>query len=112
MNDLDSDQSPDLTAKPIVDVASNIKSGKHGVTMLNIMTGNDRFMVYTNEVNKCLTESCFKRDFLLIDHSKTLKSQHFNGSKLHLNKSGTPILQNTFSKVLASIFSCKRTKLV
>ena len=103
--DLDSDWSPDLIAKSIVDVASSLKTDKHDVTISNIITRNDRFMVKANEVNKCLTELCFKRNFLLIDHSKTLKSQHLNGNKLRLNRRGTPILQNTFTKVLSSIFS-------
>ena len=104
-NDLDSDRSPDLIAKSIVDVASSLKTDKHDVTISNIITRNDHFMAKANEVNKCLTELCFERNFLLIDHSKSLKSQHLNGSKLHLNRRGTPILQNTFTKVLSSIFS-------
>ena len=37
----------------------------------------------------------FRNKFLLIDHSKILKSQQLNMSKLHLNRNGTPILQNT-----------------
>ena len=102
-NDLDSDRLPDLIAKSIVDVASSLKTDKH-VTISNI-TRNDRFIAKANEVNKCLTELCFERNFVLIDHSKTLKPQHLNGSKLHLNRRGTPILQNTFTKVLSSIFS-------
>ena len=97
--------SPDLIAKSIVDVVSSLKSDKHDVTISKIITRNDRFMAKANEVNKCLTELCFERNFLLIDHSKTLKPQHLNGSKLHLNRRGTPILQNTFTKVLSSIFS-------
>ena len=104
-NDLDSDRSPDLIAKSIVDVASSLKTDKHDVTISNIITRNDHFMAKTNEGNKFLTEFCFERNYLSIDHSKTLKSQHLNGSKLHLNRRGTPILQNTFTKVLSSIFS-------
>ena len=102
-NDLDSDRSPDLIAKSIVDVASSLKTDKHDVTISNIITRNDRFMA--KELNKCLTELCFERNILLIDHSKTLKSQHLNDSKLHLNRRGTPILKNTFARVLSSIFS-------
>ena len=90
-NDLDSDRSLDLIEKSIVDVASSLK------TISNIIARNDRFMAKANEVNKCLTELCFERNFLLIDHSKTFKSQHLNGGKLHLNRRGTPILQNTFT---------------
>ena len=72
-NDLDSDWSPDLIAKSIVDFASSLKTGKLDVTISSIITQNDRFMAKANEVNKCLTEVCFERNFLLIDHSKTLK---------------------------------------
>ena len=104
-DDLGFDRSPDLIAKSIVDVASNLKTDKHDVTISDIITRNDCFVAKTNEVNKCLTELCFERNFLLIDHSKTLKSQHLNGSKLHLNRRGTPILQTTFTKVLSNIFS-------
>ena len=43
------------------------------VTISNIITRNDCFIAKPNEVNKCLTELCFERNFLLIDHSKTLK---------------------------------------
>ena len=104
-NDLGSDRSPYLIAKSIVDVASSLKTDKHDVTISDIITRNDCFMAKTNDINKCLTELCFERNFLLIDHSKTLKSQHLNGSKLHLNRRVTSILQNTFTKVLFSIFS-------
>ena len=103
-NDLDSDRSPDLVAKSIVDDASSLKADKQDVTISSIITRNDRFIAKENDVNKYFTELCFARNFLLIDHSKTLKSQHLNESKLHLNRGGTPILQNTFTIVLSSIF--------
>ena len=86
-NDLDSGRPPDLIAKSVVDVASSLKNSKHDVTISNIITQNDRFMAKANEINKCLTEICFERNFLLIDHFKTLRSQ--NGSKLHLNRRST-----------------------
>ena len=104
INDLDYYRLPDLIPKSIVNVASSLKTDKHDVTISNIITRNDRFMEKANEVNKYLPELCFERSFLLIDHSKTIKYQHFNGSKLHLNRRSTPILQNTFTKVLSSIF--------
>ena len=90
-NDLDSDRSPDLIIKSIVDVTPSLKTDKRDVTISNIIARNDRFRAKANEVNKCLTELCFERNVLLIDHSKTLKSQHLNGSKLHRNRRGTPI---------------------
>ena len=42
----------------------------------------------------------------LIDHSKTLKTQHLIGHKLHLNRRGAPVLQNTVCKFLSKIFNC------
>ena len=107
-NDLDSERSPDLIAKSIVDVASSLNTKKHDVTISNIITRNDRFMAKAHEVNQCLTEICFESNFLLIDHSKTLKLHHLNGSKLHLNRRGTPILQNTFPKALGRSLRFKK----
>ena len=52
----------------------SVKIDKHGVTISNIITRNDRFMAKANEVNKCFTELCFEINFSLIDHCKTLKS--------------------------------------
>ena len=109
-NDLDSDRSPDLIAKSIVDVASSLKFNKHDATISNTITRNDRFMAKVNEVNKCLTELYFERNFLLIDHSKTLKSQHLNGSKLHLNRR---VYYRILSRRFYLVFVVdKRTKLV
>ena len=64
-NDLDSDRSPDLIAKSIVDVASSLKTDKHDVTISNIITRNSCFMAKANEENKCLTELCFERNFFI-----------------------------------------------
>ena len=109
-NNIDSNRPPALIAKPMIHVASSLKTNKHDVTISNIITQNDHFMTKANELNKCLSKLCFERNVLLTDYSKTLKSQHFNASKLHLNRRGTSILQNTFSKVLASIFSGQKDK--
>ena len=62
-NDLDSDRSPDLIAKSIVNVASSLKTDKHDVTILNIITRNDRFMAKSNAVNKSLTNFVSKEIF-------------------------------------------------
>ena len=47
-NDLDSDRSPDLIAKSIVDVVSSLKTVKHDVTILNIIKRNNCFMAKAN----------------------------------------------------------------
>ena len=61
-NDLDSDSSPDLIAKSIVYLVSSLKTDNLDMTILSIMTQNDRFMAKANEVNKCLTEVRFERN--------------------------------------------------
>ena len=63
-NDLDSDRSPDLIAKSLDDVESSLKNVKHDVAISNIITPNDHFIAKANEVNKCLAELCFERNFV------------------------------------------------
>ena len=102
-NDLVSDRPPDLIAKPIVNVASSMKNENHDVSVSNIITRADHFKEKANEVNDYLSKLCMERNIYLIDHLKTLKTQHLNGSKLHLNRRG--VLQNTLCKFLSKIFN-------
>ena len=102
-NDLVSDRPPDLIAKSL-NIASSMKNENHDVTISNIRIRADNFKEKANEVNNYLSKLCMDRNIYLIDHSKTLKTQHLNGSKLHLNRRGAPILQNTLCKFLSKIF--------
>ena len=104
-NDLVSDRPPDLISKSIVDVASSMKNENHDVTVSNIIKRADHFKEKANDVNDYLSKLCMEGDIYLIDHSKILKTQHLNGSKLHLNRRGAPILQNTVCKFLSKIFN-------
>ena len=103
-NDLVSDRPSDLIAKSIVDVASSMKNENH-VTVSNIIARADLFKKKANEVNDYLSKLCMERNIYVIDHSETLETQHLNGSKLHLNMRGAPILQNTVCKFLSKIFN-------
>ena len=104
-NILVSDRPPDLIAKSIVDVASSMKNENHDVTVSNIITRANHLKQKANEVNDYLSKLCMERNIYLIDHSKTLKTEHLNGSKLHLNKRDVPILQNTDCKFLSKTFN-------
>ena len=104
-NDLVSDRPPDLIAKSIVNVASSMKNENHDVTVSNIIARADLFKEKANEINDYLSILCMERNIYLTDHSKTLKTQHLNGSKLHLNRRGAPILENTVCKFLSKIFN-------
>ena len=104
-NDLVSDRPTDLLVKSIVGVASSMKNKNHDVTVSNIVTRANHFKEKANEVNDYLSKLCMERNIYLIDHSKTLKTQHLYGSKLHLNRRGAPILQNTLCKFLSKNFN-------
>ena len=80
-----------------------MKNESHDVTVSHITIRTDHFKEKANEVNDYLAKLCMNRNIYLIDHSKTLKTQHLNGSKLHLNRRG--VLQNTLCKFLSKIFN-------
>ena len=105
-DDIVSDRPPDLIAKSIVDTASSIKNENHGVTVSDIITRADHLKETANEINDYLSKLCMERNIYLIDHSKTLKTQHLNGSKLHLNRRGAPISPhvNFYQKFLIDVF--------
>ena len=104
-NDLVSDRPPDLIAKSIVDVASGMKDENYDDTAFNIITRAEHLKEKANAVNAYLSKLCMEINIYLIDHSKTLETQHLNGSKFHLNRRGAPILQNTMCKFLSKIFN-------
>ena len=48
---------------------------------------------------------CHERNNYLIDHSKKIKSNHLNKSKLHLNKNGSDILSRSFANEISRVFN-------
>ena len=104
-NDLVSDRPPDLIAKSIVDVAPSMKNENPDVTVSNIITRTDHLKEKASEVSDYLSKLCMERTIYLIDHSTTLKTQHLNGSKLHLHRRDAPNIQNTLCKFLSNNFN-------
>ena len=47
---------------------------------------------------------CTNKNINLIDHSKNIKHQHLNKSKLHLTKRGTNISSTTFVREISNMF--------
>ena len=88
-----------------MDVASSMKNKNHDITISNIIARADHFKEKAKEVNDYLSKLCMEKNIYFTDHSKTLKTQHLNGSKFHLNRIGAPILQNTLCKLLSNIFN-------
>ena len=55
-------------------------------------------------MNNHLKEMCKDKNINLIDHSKNIKHQDLNKSKLHLTKKYTNILSTTFVQEISNIF--------
>ena len=105
-NDLNTERSPELIAKSIVDFATALKSNSGDVNASNVMDRSDKSNLNGKgcEVNAHLTEICKERKLNLINHLKKIKPNHLNQGKLHLNQKGSKVLGDAFLKEIANIF--------
>ena len=103
-NDLNSNQTSEVIAKEIVDLATSLKNNQHDVSVSNIIlrTDNSKLNAKRCEVNRILSQLCQERNMYLIDHSKKI---YFNKGKLHLNKNGSNILSRTFVNEISRVFN-------
>ena len=74
------------------------------VSISNIITRKDEHQHKPQIVNNHLKEMCTNKSINLINHSKDIKHQHLNKSKLHLTNRGTNILSTTFVQEISNIF--------
>ena len=102
-NDLATDREPEIIAKSIADLASTLKKENNNVCISNIIVRNGKWKDKAVDVNKVLAELCIERNMLLIDNSKRIKQTHLSSRKLHLNRTGSAILQDTYCKVLSDM---------
>lgn len=70
----------------------------------NIITRKDRWNDKADEINKHLAERHEKQNCLL-DNSTSVKPQHLNKKRLHLNKKGNTVLQEALVKHIANNFN-------
>ena len=106
-NDLNSNQTSEVIAKEIVDLATSLKNNQHDVSVSNIIlrTDNSKLNAKRCEVNRILSQLCQERNMYLIDNSKKIKPNHLNKGKLHLNKNGSNILSRTFVNEISRVFN-------
>ena len=106
-NDLSSNRPPDEIAKAIIDLASELKSEKSGVSISSIIMRADKPELNKkgSEVNHHLKEMCNRKNFYLIDHSKKIKASHLNSSRLHLNRKGANILSSSLTQHISKVFN-------
>ena len=103
-NDIPLDKDAGDVAKSIVDLVMCGKSSTCDVSISNIITRKDKHQHKAKIVNNHLKEMCTNKNINLIDHSKNIKHQHLNKSKLHLTKRGINILSTTHVREITNIF--------
>ena len=106
-NDLNTERSPELIAKSIVDLATTLKGNSRDLSFSNIIVRGDNSNLNEKEceVNAHLTEMCKERKLNLINHSKKIKPNYLNRGKLHLNQKGLKVLGDAFLKEISNIFN-------
>ena len=99
INDLNSNIPPDEIAKVIIDLASELKSEKSGVSISSIIMRSDKPELNKkgSEVNQHLKEMYNRKNFYLMDHSKKIKASYLNSIRLHLNRKGAKILSSSLA---------------
>lgn len=103
-NDIPSNKNSEDIANSIIELVLSAKSESCDASISNIVVRKDRHQNKCQEVNDHLKEKCREKNINLIDHSKSIKPQHLNKSRLHLTKKGTSILSSTFIREIKNIF--------
>ena len=103
-NEFPSNKNREVIANSIIKLVLSAKSESCDVSISNIVVWKDRHQNKCQEVNDHLKEKCREKKINLIDHSKSIKPQYLNKSRLHLTKKGTSILSSTFIREIKNIF--------
>ena len=104
---MNSNRPPDVIAKAIIDLASQLKSEKSGVSVSSFIMRADKPELNKkgSEVNHHLKEMCNRKNFYLIDHSRKNKASHLNSSRIHLNRKGANILSSSLTHHISKVFN-------
>ena len=103
-NDLNSNRSSDEIAKAIIDLVSELKSEKFGVSISSIIMRVIELHKKGSQVKHHLKEMCNRKNFFLIDHSKKFKAIHLKSNRLHLNRKGANILSSSLKQHISEVF--------
>ena len=103
-NDLNSDRTSSQIAREIIDLATSLKSDKNKISISLLTPRCDKLNNKASEVNNRLINMCSHRNIAYIDHSSSIQQNHINESKVHLNRYGTVVFANTFSKFLSEYY--------
>ena len=87
-----------------MNLAMSVKTQSRGVSIFGITVGKDKHQNKVQEINDQLRDFCQANNINFIDHSKSIKPQHLNKSRLHLTRRGTSTLSTTFVRKISHIF--------
>ena len=106
-NDLNLEVSSKSIAESIVDLATSLKTESNNVSVSNIILRIDNSLLNQkgSEINSHLKQLCEERNLYLIDSTKKFRSHHLNKGKLHLNRKGSKLLNDTFIRQLSRVLS-------
>ena len=103
-NDLNSDRTSSQITKEIIDLALSLKSEKNRISISLLTPRSDKLNNKASKVNNRLINMCSHRNIAYIDHSSSIQQNHINEIKVHLNRYGTIVFANTFSKFLSEYY--------
>ena len=104
-NDLSSEKSSMEIAESIINLACQLRSEIHDVSVsTTVLTTDDKKLDQKGiEVNLHLKELSKEKNIFLIDNSRKIKAQHLNKGKLHLTKYGSRVLSNNFVNEISTV---------
>ena len=103
-NDLNSDRTSSQIAREIIDLATSLKSDKNKISISLLTPRRDKLNNKASEVNNRLINMRSHRNIAYIDHSSSIQKNHINESNVNLNRYGTVVFANTFSKFLSEYY--------
>ena len=106
-NELNSEVSSKSIAESIVDLAMSLETESNDISVSNIILRIDssRLNQKRSEVNWHLKDLFEERSLYLIDNTKKFRSHHLNKGKIHLNRKGPKLLNDTFIRQLSHVLN-------
>ena len=104
INDLNLDRTSSQITREIEYLILFLKSGKNKYSISLLTPRSNKLNNKTSEVNSRVMNTCFDRNIAYIDHSSSIWQSLLNESKVYLNRYGTIVFANTFSKFLSEYY--------
>ena len=100
-NHLNADKTYSPIAREITDLALSLKFDKNKILISLLTPRSNKLNSKASDMNSCLINMCCDRNIAYLDHSSLFQQNHTNKSKVYLNRYGTIVITNTFSKFLS-----------